>query len=103
MRDPYFGVRNNAVVALGHFGADAKIAVPTLVVPVLTNAVHDPSLSVRFSAIQSLGMFGQDAKLAVPALVEFLNTSHDDTSVRELATNALKAIDPEAAAKAGVK
>jgi HEAT repeat protein len=101
VRDPYFRVRNNAVVALGHFGAEAKIAVATLVVPVLTNAVHDSSLRVRFSAIQSHGMCGQDAKLAVPALLELLNDSEAD--VRGSATNALKQVDPEAAAKAGVK
>jgi len=46
-------------------------------------------------------MFGPDARIAVPALVELLNDP--DLEVRGRATNALKAIDPEAAAKAGVK
>jgi HEAT repeat protein len=68
---------------------------------VLTNALHDPSSYVQNAAVQQLGMFGRDAKLAVPALVEFLNASHDDVN-KFNATNALKAIDPEAAAKAGV-
>jgi hypothetical protein len=51
--------------------------------------------------------FGPDAKIAVPALVEFLNAPSVnrpyDYFSSSLATNALKAIDPEAAAKAGVR
>ena len=49
----------------------------------------------------SLGMFGRDARLAVPALVELLNDP--DADVRGSATNPVKTIDPEAAAKAGVR
>jgi len=47
-------------------------------------------------------MFGRDAELAVPALVEFLDTSHDEVN-KLFATSALRAINPEAAAKSGVR
>jgi HEAT repeat protein len=93
--DPW--VRCQAVFALGSLHAE-----PDRVVPVLTNALHDPSSDVQNAAVRQLGMLGRDARLAVPALVEFLNTSHDDMN-KFNATNALKAIDSEAPAKAGVE
>ncbi len=120
-----------ALASLGHIGPSAKEAIPSLlgwatnantslrvgaiyalgrirtgqdwVVPVLINALRDPNPYVRNWAVKGLGEFGPNAKLAVPALVEFLNTHDDSTSDRSQVTNALKAIDPEAAAKAGVK
>jgi hypothetical protein len=42
-----------------------------------------------------------DTPFPVTCLIPFLNDSDEDT--RSTATNALKAIDPEAAATAGVK
>jgi hypothetical protein len=101
LRDPYYAARAGAVEALGKLGADAKIAVPALVVPLLTNVLHDPSLSIQRMAVEALGKFGPDAKIAVPALVELLNASTG--FLREGSTNALKKIDPQAAARAGVK
>jgi HEAT repeat protein len=64
-------------------------------------ALHDPRPDVRFNAVRALVQFGPKAKLAVPALVELLNDPN--AGVRGSATDSLKAIDPEAAAKAGVK
>ena len=52
-------------------------------------------------ARDALRLFGSDAKTAVPALVDLLKDP--DADVRKEAGSALKAIDPEAAAKAGVK
>jgi len=46
-------------------------------------------------------LFGPDAQLAIPAVVPLLTDSN--FAVRLRAADALKAIDPEAAAKAGVK
>jgi len=46
--------------------------------------------------------FGPNAKSALPVLVEFFINAQD-SSERSYAANALKAIDPEAAAKAGVR
>ena len=90
------GVRYTAISALGKIGTE-----PDRVVPVLINAMHDPAPHVRTSALHALQDFGPNAKLAVPALVESLNT-HNEVN-NWLATNALLTIDPEAAARAGVK
>jgi len=68
----------------------------------LTKCLSDPDLSVNRFAISGLHAFGKDAKPAVPALVEFFR-AHEIGSDKSLAGSALKAIDPEAAAKAGVK
>jgi HEAT repeat protein len=56
---------------------------------------------MRLSAMRGLGNFGPNAQQAIPALLQLL--SDLDVAVRFTATNALKKIDPEAAAKAGVK
>ena len=49
----------------------------------------------------TLGVFGPDAKSAIPALSKSLNDS--DENVKNAVREALIKIDPEAAAKAGVK
>jgi hypothetical protein len=74
---------------------------PELAVPALTGSLRDPDMAVRVNAAFSLGAFESDAKSAVTGLVNAL----EDTSfeVRFEAASALKQIDPEAAAKAGVK
>jgi HEAT repeat len=59
--------------------------------------VYTPSELV--GVINYFGAMGPNAAPAVPALVKFL--SDPDEDVRISATNALKAIDPKAAAKAG--
>ena len=100
VHDSDAGVRYLSVEALGQLGVEGKFADPALVVPLLMNAVHDSDAGVRYYAIKALEKFGQDAELAVPALVLSLNDP--DWEVRGYATNALKAIDPEAAAKAGI-
>jgi len=74
---------------------------PELVVPALTNALSDPNSTVRFVACNSLARLGETAKQAVPALVKSLSDPVRDVQFH--ASRALKAIDPEAAAKAGVK
>jgi hypothetical protein len=91
-------VRYRTIVALGSIRSE-----PERVVPVLMNALHDPNENVQNAAVQQLGWFGPDAKLAVPTLVEFINAPNSDWVDKMNATNALKNIDPEAAAKAGVK
>jgi HEAT repeat protein len=56
---------------------------------------------VRGAAACSLEAFGAEAKGAVPALLELLKDK--DEYARGTAAEALEQIDPEAAAKAGVK
>jgi HEAT repeat protein len=85
--------RCNAIFALGKIHAD-----PDRVVPALTNTLQDSYAAARIDALIALEHFGPDAKLAVPALVEFLKSDYTTRS-----SSALKAIDPEAAARAGVK
>jgi hypothetical protein len=91
------GAREIAVRALGEIHSQSQ-----LVVPVLIAALHDPAKEVQRQASLALGRYGEESKAAVPALLEILK--HDRNRVDKFnATNALKAIDPEAAAKAGVK
>jgi HEAT repeat protein len=59
------------------------------------------STPTRIIAIRALGEYGGDANAAVPQLLEALKDPN--YSIRNSATNALKKIDPEAAAKAGIK
>ena len=89
-------LRAVAVEALGNIHAK-----PELVLPLLTQSLQDSSIRVRFNAVSSLAGFGSEAKPAVPALAQLLTDPLP--SIRTNAANALKAIDPEAAAKAGVK
>jgi len=71
------------------------------VVPVLIKSLSHTNFQVRIQVAEGLGNFGADSQQAVPDLVLSL---HDRNSVvRWAATNALRRIDPVAAAKAGVK
>jgi HEAT repeat protein len=74
---------------------------PQQVVPALVNALSDTNWFTRLMAAKGLGHLGTNAQQAAPALVPML--SDPNAMVRRGATYALKAIDPEAAAKAGVK
>jgi HEAT repeat protein len=89
-------VRSQSIMALGRIHAE-----PELVVPQLTKSLSDPDKTVRWVAAAYLGDFGADAKQAMPTLFESLTDT--DQFVREAATNSVKKIDPEAAAKAGVE
>jgi hypothetical protein len=74
---------------------------PSLVVPALSKCLSDTNSDVRTFAAQGLGWYEAEARQAVPALVPLLRDPNGN--VRLVATNALKAIDPQAAAKAGVE
>jgi hypothetical protein len=82
--------------ALGEIHAE-----PKNVVPILTNFLKNPDVNARMRSIRSLQAFGAEAQPAVPALVESLADKVD--YIRKGAAEALKIIDPEAAAKAGVQ
>ena len=68
----------------------------------LINALNDPDLQIRTAALMALQGLGQNAKPALPVLVEFLSNAQSGIEWT-YASNALKSIDPDAAAKAGVK
>ena len=74
---------------------------PDQVVPVIIKCMKDSDVNIRRKSIRNLMDFGAEARAAVPALVESL--SDEDEYARKYAADALKAIDPDAAAKAGVK
>ncbi|MEO6181747.1 MAG: HEAT repeat domain-containing protein, partial [Verrucomicrobiota bacterium] len=83
-----------AAWALGELGEE-----PDRVVPVMLNIYQSSTnYSVKADIAHGLAKFGSKAHVAVPALLKAL---HDpDVVVRFSATNALRAIDPEAATKA---
>ncbi len=89
-------VRASAVFALGGIHAE-----PEHVIPVLIKCLVDPSIDVQGEAAEGLGNFRENAKPAVPALVVLLQSPNQDVMNRARA--ALLRIDPEAAARAGVK
>lgn len=76
-------------------------------VPLLIRALEESNLegtgseNERYMAARALGRVGADAKDAVPELTKLVN--HRDHALATAARTALKAIDPAAAAKAGVK
>lgn len=109
-------VRAEIIEILGSIGAEAKEAVPTIImalrndysdkvrvyatlaigsirslseqaVPALLNCLNDDKQLVRVSAARALGQFGRDAIDALPALTRAIET--DDSLLR---TEALKAV-----------
>jgi hypothetical protein len=72
-----------------------------LAVPRLAGALHGPSARQRCMAAAVLARIGKDARGAVSSLEQALRD--EDRAVREAAAKALRAIDPEAAARAGVR
>jgi HEAT repeat protein len=89
-------VHCEAVLALGHLHAEPELAVPALMKDYPGN---DPKL--RSEILRAIGRFETNASAAVPMLLETL--SDNDPEIRHGAAWALKHIDSEAAAKAGVK
>jgi hypothetical protein len=86
-----------AAWALGELGEE-----PERVVPVLLNVYESSTeLSLRGDAARALARFGAKARSAIPSLIKALQDT--DIVMRYTATNALRAIDSEAAAKAGIK
>jgi HEAT repeat protein len=96
LSDQFPDVRRNAVVALGQIKSE-----PAIVLPALANSLNDTDAYVRQSAIDSILNYGQAGRSTVPVLLKALDDQ--EPGVRELARFALMKIDPEAAAKAGVK
>ena len=101
LQDPDFRVQSDAILGLGELQQD-----PERVVRILIEVLDKPQNSqhvaiIRGDAIWSLRQFGTQAKAAVPSLLRLLNDEQE--GIRSEATNSLRMIDPEAAAKAGVK
>ena len=125
--NPAAGRRSLAARVIGEFGPPAKAAVPALiralqgsdtsvheaaiaalgrihsdpetVIPLLTACLDNENLNDE--AAGALAHYGSLAKPAVPKIIPLLKAR--DKDAREAAHKALLAIDPDAAAKAGVK
>lgn len=123
-------VRANSALALGEIGPAASNAVPALTnlmaigdgyarvaaavalwritsnenlaLPVIMNELPTMDKHSKQMPINALKAMGPRAKAAFPLLVSELPDAKDDIQ-RGIITDALKAIDPEAAAKAGIK
>ena len=75
---------------------------PAAIVPALAERLQqDPFNQVRIAAARALRQLGDSAQPALPALLTAL--TDPDSGVRNVAAAALKRINPEAAAKAGVR
>ena len=91
--------RNGQPILAMHFdhGPDADF-------PELATLLEDQDMAVRRASADSIGLYKTllpFTRVAVQPLVKALKDS--DPSVRVSAGDALKAIDPEAAARAGVR
>jgi HEAT repeat protein len=100
LKDPDYNLRGLVAKSLGEIHQE-----PERVVPLLTDMLKRYRVDRQWVppelVIGSLGQFGAQAKPAVPILVGLL--SDPDPYFRSAATNALRKIDPEAAAMAGVE
>jgi hypothetical protein len=94
-RDADGGVRYNANMAL------RRLPEAGTVVPALLHEIGDPASNLRGVSILAISSFTNEAPSIVPALLSALGDKN--ANVREAVTNALKRLDPEAAAKAGVE
>lgn len=87
-------IREQMIVAIGFMGPDGKDALG-----LLEEALRDDSEATRAQAARTLGKLGPDAKHAVPLLIEAINDEAESEHVQESAREAVKLIDPDAAAK----
>jgi len=96
LKDPEPMVRARAANALGMLGQQ-----PDKVVPALIELLSDKDEWVQCMAAVGLDLYGAPAKPAVPALLRSLTNS--SSRFLSFGTHAVKKIDPQAAAEAGIK
>jgi hypothetical protein len=101
LKDPDMTIRCDAATALGQIHQEPEKSVRILMDFLENHRKDRNNLFPSEEAIVSLGQFGAQAKPAVPMLIGLLNDP--EQNIRGSATNALRKIDPDAAAKAGVK
>src|SRR5262245_7620930 len=77
LEDDDWQVRNQAAVALGVIGPEAKAAVPALI-----TVLQAEDKYLRSNGVTALGKLGQEAKAAVPALTAALKIGR--ASCREI-------------------
>lgn len=86
-----------AAQALQRLGED-----PDVLVPLLVKRCTDPEGNGRPDVVKVLGDLGPKAKAAAPKLVSMLG-DHSSKEIVSAVPRALKQVDPEAAARAGVR
>jgi HEAT repeat protein len=96
LKDKNASVRLAAALAVWKVGKEAEAPLATLTAEL--DAPHPPYLLTQ--VMTHLMQMGPAARDAVPRLLKL--RTHSDASVRAQAVAAIKAIDPEAAAKAGL-
>ena len=96
LRDPEPMVRARAANALGMLHQQPERAVPAL-----TELLRDKNDWVRCMAAAGLDLYGDPAKPAVPVLLRCLTNCSSE--FRSFGTHAVKKLDPQAAARAGIK
>jgi HEAT repeat protein len=101
LEDPDVMVQSEAIRVLGQMDQEPARVIPRLVEILAETPNVRRSVGIRTDAIRALRRFGAQAKPAVPRLVQLL--SDGDEGIRRSAGDALKRVDPEAAAKAGVE
>ena len=89
-------VRAPAAKALGDIQCQ-----PETIIPLLTSYLEDPEDEVPVAAVEALGEFGALSRSAFPRMIPLLK--NHDKDLQHALRSALKQIDPEEAAKAGVK
>jgi hypothetical protein len=95
LQDPDPEVRYYAVFSLGQIHRQPETVIPALV------GFLNPREKYRSVAVYALAEFGEQARPALPAIVAALSDS--DRYTRNAANNVLGKIDPETAAKLGIK
>jgi hypothetical protein len=96
---PLRHARPGRVIFSWHLKRDPPRRDPIVAVPALIGSLQDKDATVRRAAANALASFQSSAKQAFPALLQ----AFQDPVTRDEMANALKQIDPEATAKAGVE
>ncbi len=96
LENPDDQIAYRAARLLGEMRQEPSLAVPALIV-----AAAGTNTLVACSALWALGQYPDQSKTIEPALLNALK--NPDVRIRYAAADALKKIDPAAAAKAGVK
>jgi|ERR1051326_2870046 HEAT repeat protein len=91
-------VHEEALVALGRIHAQPQIAIPAIM-----SSLQSTNDFVRMHAVQAIGQFGSSAAGFVPISNVFRCLSDTSNLVRQNASNSLRRIAPEVAAKAGIQ
>jgi HEAT repeat protein len=98
LRSTNCSMREQGLYALARIGRR-----PDLCIPTLTALLEFPDPSVRYQSLRALAAFGAEAKSAVPDIIRVSDRSSQWPWVQSEATNALRAIAPEADGKMAVK